>query len=289
MQWTRRAFNRVLALGSLAVAGCDSRDREKEKPKPVLARNASTRPTAVRYLALGDSYTIGEGVAPDETWPVRLVARLREGGADIADPEVIASTGWRGDDLHFALDRANLQSTYGMVSLLIGVNNQYQGRDLGDFRSQFIGLLRRAAALAGNDPRRVLVLSIPDYGVTPFVQASERARVAKEIDAFNEVVLNESKTVGARHVDVTAVSRRAAEQPDLVAGDGLHPSGKMYERWVDLALPVAQEILAIPPGSLPPPQLPPSGAPPPDFLPTPGLRGAPGTRPAPGTPDTPGR
>jgi lysophospholipase L1-like esterase len=249
MRLPRRTFNRLLALSPFALAGCDSGENRKEKPKPVLAAmKATTRPTAVRYLALGDSYTVGEGVAPNETWPVRLVARLREGGADIADPEVIARTGWRGDDLHFALDRASLKGPYGMVSLLIGVNNQYQGKVLEDFRSQFIGLLRRSQALAGGDSGRVLVLSIPDYGVMPAVQASDRARVAKEIDAFNDLVDRESKTVGARYVDVTPVSRQAAEQPDLVAGDGLHPSAKMYERWVDLALPVAREILASPSG-----------------------------------------
>jgi lysophospholipase L1-like esterase len=121
------------------------------------------------------------------------------------------------------------------------VNNQYQGRSAEEYRGEFAALLRRAVGFADGDPSRVIVLSIPDWGATPFAQGSDRDRIAREIDAFNEVNREESKQAGVRYVDVTPVSRRAREEPELIAADGLHPSGKMYERWVELALPVARE------------------------------------------------
>ena len=229
----------MLTLGSLALAGCGSRD----EPMPTDSAEAAPRAGSLRYLALGDSYTIGESVAPAERWPVQLAARLREAGLDVADPEIIARTGWRTDDLDAAVTRADPQAPYALVSLLIGVNNQYQGRSAGEYRREFAELLRRAVGFAGGEPSRVLVLSIPDWGATPFAEGSDRARVAREIDAFNEVNREESRKAGVRYVDVTPVSRLATREPELVAEDGLHPSGKMYERWVELALPVARDAL----------------------------------------------
>ena len=204
----------------------------------------TTRPGARRFLSLGDSYTIGESVGADERWPVQLVARLREAGLDVSDPEIIARTGWRTDDLDAAITRANPQGPYPLVSLLIGVNNQYQGRSVDAYRVEFPALLQRAIGFAGGDPSHVIVLSIPDWGATPFGSRAEPAGIARQIDAFNAVNREESRKAGVRYVDVTPVSRLAPRQPDLVADDGLHPSGKMYARWVDLALPEAKAALA---------------------------------------------
>lgn len=199
----------------------------------------------MRFLALGDSYTIGEGVDEGERWPVRLAALLRERGVPVADPQVIARTGWTTDELAAAIDDAGPRGPYALVSLLIGVNNQYRGRGAEEYRAQFTELLRRAVGFAGGDARRVIVLSIPDWGVTPFAHARDRARIAAEIDAFNAVNREEAGRAGARYVDVTPQTRAAGADPAFLVGDGLHPSGRSYAEWARLALPAAQEALAL--------------------------------------------
>ncbi|WP_282298557.1 GDSL-type esterase/lipase family protein, partial [Stenotrophomonas sp. PS02289] len=123
---------------------------------------------ALRYLALGDSYTIGEGVAEQGRWPVQLSAALRAAGVDIADPQIIATTGWTTDELDAGIDAAAPQGPFDLVTLLIGVNNQYRGRSVDEYRTQFSALLQRALGFAGQRAQRVLVLAIPDWGVTPF-------------------------------------------------------------------------------------------------------------------------
>lgn len=195
----------------------------------------------LRYLALGDSYTIGEGVPEAERWPVQLVARLRAAGLPVSAPQLIARSGWTTDELAEAIAQAAPVGPFDLVSLLIGVNNQYRGRSLEEYRQQFGDLLAQAIALAGGQAQRVLVLSIPDWGVTPFALEMRRdpARVAAEIDAFNAVNEEETRLRGAGYVNVTAVSRQATHNPNLLAEDGLHPSGLMYAEWVRLALPVA--------------------------------------------------
>jgi lysophospholipase L1-like esterase len=193
----------------------------------------NSQPT--RFLALGDSYTIGEAVLESERWPVQLAARLQASGVPIEPPQIIATTGWTTDELSAGIDRVNPQGPFELVSLLIGVNNQYRGRSLEEYRTQFVALLERAVKYAGDEPQRVLVLSIPDWGVTPFANPAERERIAKEIDAFNAVNGEEAERMGARYVDVTPTSRRAADEPNLIAGDGLHPSGLMYAAWAELA------------------------------------------------------
>jgi lysophospholipase L1-like esterase len=195
------------------------------------------------FLALGDSYTIGEGVDSMARWPVGLARALRASGVPIRDPVVVARTGWTTQELSAGIDQAGVYGTHDLVSLLIGVNNQYRGRDLEEYRSQFAALLGRAVEFAGGDPERVLVLSIPDWGVTPFAQGRDRERIASEIDAFNEVNRRESEVAGARYVDVTGISREAVWRPELLAEDGLHPSGAMYELWVEAALPAARRIM----------------------------------------------
>ena len=195
--------------------------------------------TAARFLALGDSYTIGEGVEPGQRWPVQLAAALRVQGIAIADPEIIATTGWTTDDLAVAIDTADPRGPYKLVSLLIGVNNQYRGLPLDEYRRQFAELLGRAIAFGGDEPSRVLVLSIPDWGVTPFAEGRDRGMIAMEIDAFNAINRAEALRGGARYVDITPASRRARTDRSLVAEDGLHPSAEMYRLWAELALPSA--------------------------------------------------
>ena len=202
-----------------------------------------TPPAEVRILALGDSYTIGEAVAVDERWPVRLAAMLRARGVHVADPTIVATTGWTTDELARGIDSANPRRTFDVVTLLIGVNNQYRGRSSDEYRKQFRSLLARAVGFAGGQPARVVVMSIPDWSVTPFAARRDRAHIAQEIDAFNAINRDEAKHAGARYVDVTPISRRAGVEPALLAPDGLHPSGAMYAEWAAEAFPVVWGIL----------------------------------------------
>ena len=197
----------------------------------------------MRFLALGDSYTIGESVPPPERWPVQLAGRLREAGVPMENPLIIATTGWTTDELADGITRRDPQGPFELVSLLIGVNNQYRGRGVDEYRAQFAALLEQAIALAGGDPRRVLVLSIPDWSVTPFAADRQRTSVAAAIDQFNAVNAAETARRGARYVDITPTSRQAAADPTLITEDGLHPSGKMYSAWTELVLPEALEAV----------------------------------------------
>ncbi len=191
---------------------------------------------APRYLALGDSYTIGESVAASERFPHQLARAL-----GIGEPQIIAKTGWTTDELNAAIDAAAPRGPYELVTLLIGVNNQYRGRDVDEYRTQFAALLQRAIGFAGGDARRVIVVSIPDWGITPFAEGRDRARIAREIDAYNLVNREEASRAGARWVDITGISR--GNDAALVAGDKLHPSGAQYGEWTRLILPQAQQAL----------------------------------------------
>ncbi len=197
------------------------------------------------YLALGDSYTIGEGVPSAGTWPFQLAAALRAQGLQLDDPQVIATTGWTTDELAAAIDAQAPEGPYALVSLLIGVNNQYRGRPLAEYRQQFEQLLQRAIALAGEDPRRVLVLSTPDWGITPYAQQHGRdaAQVAREIDDFNAAEQACCGDYGVAFVDITGISRDRGDDAAMLVEDGLHPSAEMYQRWAEAALPVAAALL----------------------------------------------
>ena len=197
-----------------------------------------------RYLALGDSYTIGEGVSAAERWPAQLARLLGARGVALAEPQIVARTGWTTDELAAGIEEAAPTGPFDLVSLLIGVNNQYRGRGLAEYREQFRMLLRDAISFAGGTPARVIVLSIPDWGVTEFARERDPARIAREINAFNEANRAEAAAAGARYVDVTTDSRTHADDPAAWASDALHPSGATYARWTALVLPVAARALA---------------------------------------------
>ena len=195
----------------------------------------------IRYLALGDSYTIGESVDEGERWPNQLADLLKEKGYS-AEVTIIARTGWTTAELWQGIQAVNPQEPYDLVSLLIGVNNQYRGYDINEYREEFRFLLGKSVEYAGGDANRVVVLSIPDWGVTPFASGRDAVQIASEIDAFNAVNRDEAEKAGVHYVDVTLDSRQAVSDPALIAGDGLHPSGKMYSMWAGLALPEAMKV-----------------------------------------------
>ena len=198
--------------------------------------------TTIRYLALGDSYTIGEMVAPKNRWSTQL-ARLLEAEGIQTEVTIIARTGWTVDELWQGIQANPPSGTYDMVSLLIGVNDQYRGYPVDGYREDFRFMLGKAIEYAGGDPKRVVVLSIPDWGFTPFAADRDTEFVSQQIDEFNAVNLEETKAVGAYYVDVTVISRMAMDDFELIAGDRLHPSGKMYAMWAEKALPIALDIL----------------------------------------------
>jgi lysophospholipase L1-like esterase len=220
--WLRLALALMIALGS-----------------------GRTMAQSLRYLALGDSYTIGEAVATNERWPVQLAQTLRARGVALSDPYIVARTGWTTDELSAAMDAEHLEPPYDLVSLLIGVNNQYRGRALDEYRTQFRALLQRAIALAGDRPERVFVLSIPDWGVTPFATSSgrDRTQIAREIDEFNRAAHRIAAEHDVAFIDITPISRDTKLATTLLADDGLHPSGKQYALWMRKALPVVQALL----------------------------------------------
>jgi len=206
-----------------------------------------------RFLALGDSYTIGESTPLCENWPNQLVVALRQTGIEISPPTIIAETGWTTQDLLLALNKANLKHPYNLVTLLIGVNNQYRGWGLAEYRQEIHLLLRQAIAYGGNDPGKVIVISIPDWGKTPFANDRNRRQIRAEIEAFNAINCPAAWQAGTHYLDVTPISRQVLNDPDLIAADDLHPSPKMYAAWVQLLFPIAYAILT---AQIPTPQFP---------------------------------
>jgi lysophospholipase L1-like esterase len=189
------------------------------------------------YLALGDSYTIGESVGVEDRYPVQAMRMLH-----LTDtPDIIATTGWTTADLLRALSAAKPATGYQVVSLLIGVNNQYQGRSQTEYGEQFTELLKAAIDLAGNRPSHVIVLSIPDYSVTPFARQRDTAFIAAQIDSFNRVNNRIAADFKVNYLDITAESRKAASDLTLIAGDGLHFSGKEYGIWASMMAPVLKK------------------------------------------------
>lgn len=191
---------------------------------------------SLSYLALGDSYTIGESVEASLRYPNILQDLLNEKGVKMKAPEIIAVTGWTTADLQKGIENAQIEGkTYDLVSLLIGVNNQYQGRSLEEYKKEYTQLLKQAIALTGNDTSNVFVLSIPDYGFTPF-GAKNKEKISKEIDEFNAACKAITESMNVSFYNITDISRKTKEQPELVAKDNLHPSGKMYRLWMERIL-----------------------------------------------------
>lgn len=201
------------------------------------------------FLALGDSYTIGEGVPEAGRWPVQLAALLRARGIALDAPRIIATTGWTTGELDAGIDAAHaadpIPTDQALVSLLIGVNNQYRGRSLTEYEVQFAGLLERAIEFAGGEASRVIALAIPDWGVTPFAIQSgrDRAQIATQLDAFNLSAQRMTEARGARFVDTAPVSRERGGEVAMLADDGLHPSGAMYALWAEAALASAENAV----------------------------------------------
>lgn len=198
-------------------------------------------PAAKTFLALGDSYTIGQSVSVAERFPNQVTTMLRANQIKINDPQIIATTGWTTKNLIDAINAGALQNNYDVVTLLIGVNNQYQGKSIDEYKTEFTLLLNRAIQCAANKPTHVFVLSIPDYSVTPFAQNADKIKIAKEIDEFNAANKTISLQLGVNYIDITLISRES--DPALIAADGLHPSGKQYKKWADILVPLIKQVL----------------------------------------------
>lgn len=200
----------------------------------------STSNKVYSVLALGDSYTIGEAVLPEQRFISQAIQALRTEGYSFNDARIIATTGWTTDELQHAIDEEKITEQYDFVTLLIGVNNQYRGRSSEEYREQFVKLLQQAIGFTGNQPKRVIVLSIPDWGVTPFAEGRDREQIANEIDLYNHINKEESLKLDVNYIDITPQSRLAAMDLTLTAEDKLHPSAAMYALW---AKPLTELIL----------------------------------------------
>jgi len=227
----------IIFLYLIAVAGCTSKT---SAPTPV---PGETDMPVLRFLALGDSYTIGERVSAKHRWPNQL-AKLLEAEAIQTEVTIIARTGWTVDELWEGIQANPPEGTYDLVTLLIGVNDQYRGYSAEWYREKFRFMLTQAISYAGGHPDQVIVLSIPDWGFTPFAATrGDTEPISQMIDQFNAVNLEETKALEAHYVDVTIISRMGMDDFELITGDRLHPSGKMYAMWAEKVLPVALDVL----------------------------------------------
>jgi lysophospholipase L1-like esterase len=226
----------MLLGGVISVATCSNHNMTYTFP-------LSASETPLHYLALGDSYTIGESVAASERFPHLTAERLRVQHVPMAEPEYIATTGWTTENLISAINETEDLKTYDVVTLLIGVNDQYQGLDTAGYRDRFTQLLERAVELAGNRPGRVFVLSIPDYSETPFVAENDKNRVREEVEAFNAINKEITLDRNVAYVDITPLTRQTSSDASLLAGDGLHYSAKAHQQWAALLAPLIQQAL----------------------------------------------
>jgi len=214
-----------------------------EKSMPLAAIPPSDTTKTKTYLALGDSYTIGQGVAIDQRFPVQTMDWLFQNGIKIENPKIVATTGWTTLALQNAINAQTLAPKYDVVSLLIGVNDQFSGVDTNTYAVRFTQLLQKSIAFASYEPNRVFVLSIPDYSVTPFVDAGNKARVSREIDIFNRINQSITAAYNCNYIDITPSSRLAATNKNLIAADSLHPSGLAYKLWTDMLAPKMKLVL----------------------------------------------
>ena len=182
------------------------------------------------FIALGDSYTIGEGVNEDERWPNQFVDVAYENGVDFDQPMIIAETGWKTYDLLNAINQTNFSKKYDYISLLIGVNNQFNSRPIDEFEEDLNKLMGEMKRIKKNDGS-IIIISIPDWGYTPFGESSDMSDISEQINLFNSSLRKFASTNGLKYVDVTEISRRGINEPDLITNDNLHPSGTMYLEW----------------------------------------------------------
>lgn len=199
---------------------------------------------ATTFLALGDSYTIGESVPYEQNYPSQLYEKLVADDIAIEEPTIIARTGWTTNELATAIKQVNPDSNYCLVSLSIGVNNQFRGYNQTAYEENFEELLQQAIAFAGGDNERVFVLSIPDYGFTPFGQRRNPEKISQELDEYNAINKMISEKYEVKYFDITSISREGLERTELVANDGLHPSAQQYKEWMELIyLDIKEEML----------------------------------------------
>lgn len=213
------------------------------KPEQSAPGNNKSEKMNYTYLALGDSYTIGEAVLLTESFPYQAVQKLRKEGHSFFSPEIIAKTGWTTDELQQAINNHQFLPAYDFVTLLIGVNNQYRGRSVDDYKPQFESLLKQALKFAAGKPERVIILSIPDWGVTPFAKERDQKKIAGEIDAYNQANKEIATKWKTHYINITPGTREAVSNALLVASDGLHPSAIEYGRWADQLTAYIKTIL----------------------------------------------
>jgi lysophospholipase L1-like esterase len=233
----KRMFLMMMLLQALA---CKKNENPAVEPAPTPVVPGFAVPNT--WLALGDSYTIGQGVAASERFPAQTVEFLVQKGISVSALDYIATTGWTTTDLQNAINNKKPEN-HTIVSLLIGVNDQYQKRDSTGYRQRFAGLLGNAIALANGKKENVFVLSIPDYSVTPYASTSDTARMRIEIDWFNQINKSVTATYGCPYLDITGFTRQGRTNRDLIAGDGLHPSGIDYKRWAEQLSIMIQKVL----------------------------------------------
>lgn len=231
----------ILILYSFALISCKESNPAPHMMEPVVPNPVA--PQKYSFLALGDSYTIGESVPEEERWGVHLASLLRAGGVAVSNPTTIARTGWTTSELSQAIAARQITQTFDLVSLLIGVNNQYRGQSLESYRTELAELIKTSIRFAKNEPGRVILLSIPDWGQTPFAQGQDAQRITQEINVFNAVAQEEAKKAGVTFIDINPLTKKAATDRSYVASDGLHYSGKMHLEWAQLALPIGEKIL----------------------------------------------
>ncbi|GAB4025846.1 SGNH/GDSL hydrolase family protein [Spirosoma koreense] len=212
-------------------------------PEPEMLVQPKAGASEYSFLSLGDSYTIGESVSAADRWSVQLAGLLRRDGIDLAAPDLIARTGWTTSELQTAIQATGNQETYSLVSLLIGVNNQYRGQSPEQYRTEFRDLLQTATRFAGGKASRVFVLSIPDWGASPYAAGRNSTIIAQEIDLFNAVAREECQKASIAFVDITLLTRSAAGDDSQFASDGLHYSGRQMRQWAQKAVPVVKELL----------------------------------------------
>lgn len=223
----------IILLCTFSLFNCAKDDTPTSPSNPSMINEPPIKEEkGLKYLALGDSYTIGQSVPFDDRYPIQLETRLENDSINIDSTIIIAKTGWTTTNLKNAIISENLTDTFDLVSLLIGVNNQYQGKPIEDYEIEFAELLQTAINFAGGQIENVFVVSIPDYAFTPF--GNGNTTISQEIDDFNLVNKTITDSVGVSYFNITPISREGLEKPELVAPDNLHPSGEQYSRWVDL-------------------------------------------------------